>query len=122
MKLKLAAVLNSLQLLEDNRPTELPSVFALKVSRIIRTLNTEKETFEKIRRDLVMKFGVQKGDAGDWSVETDKMKDFQSELVSTLESEIEIQVPTLTEEEFNKATEKLNLPPKFVDGLLNYIT
>lgn len=121
MKLKYAVILNSLQLMEEERPKTLKAVFAIKVAKIISACKAQKDIFEEVRRELVVKYGAENKETGDWSVIPEQLREFQKEVIEAAMMETDIDVPEVTEEELTKASEGTDLSTKFVEGLLPFL-
>lgn len=72
---------------------------ALKIARILKGLNSEYETYEKLRVNLIKKYAKQKEGEEFLEVPKEKLPEFSVELKELLQSKIELELQTIKIEE-----------------------
>jgi hypothetical protein len=119
MKITISEILNGKPVLEKLVDKEISIKTAYKLSRMIKVLNEELQTFEESRQKLVQQYGeVQEDDS--IAVQEDNIEAFNTELADLLTAEIEVGCEPMNIDEFADSVEmktaELMMIEKFITG------
>ena len=103
MNITISEILNAKPVLEKLVDKEISIKTAYRLSRVIKELNGELQTFEEQRQKLVHKYGTQKKDApeGSITVTEENMGEFQKELSELLTAELNLNCTPMDIDEFD---------------------
>jgi hypothetical protein len=96
MKTTLANVINSQEAINRLLARPLPAKTAYKLNKIVRKLMPEFDDFNKIRNDLIKKYGEPTGEGDNFQVIKENMPLYTSELDEVVKEEVEINCNPLT--------------------------
>jgi hypothetical protein len=119
MEITISEILNAKPVLEELVDKEISIKTAYRLSRIIKELNNELQTFEEQRQKLVQKHGEQQEDApeGNIVVSEENMPAFQQELAELLMATLNLNCEPMHIDEFGDIkmrTSELLLIDKFL--------
>lgn len=102
MEITISEILNAKPVLEELVEQDISIKTAYRLSRIIKELNNELQTFEEQRQKLVQKHGEQQEDApeGNIVVPEENMAPFQQELAELLTATINLNCKPMHVDEF----------------------
>lgn len=96
MKLKIKQVVESFQVLGRLGQEKMPIKLAYIIQRNLRLLNPEYSQWDEQRTSLIKeKYGV-KDEAGNYTVTPDKMPEFQTEMDTLGDVEVELDLHTIS--------------------------
>ncbi len=91
MEVSLGQIYASFNLLNRIVDQQLPIRLAFRFTRLIRELNTEYQSLEKLRDELVKKYGeAVEGQEGAFKVSEDKREDFMTDFQDLLKETVDI--------------------------------
>jgi len=91
MEVSLGQIYASFNLLNRIVDQQLPIRLAFRFTRLIRELNTEYQSLEKLRDELVKKYGAAvEGQEGAFKVSEDKREDFMTDFQDLLKETVDI--------------------------------
>ena len=91
MEVSLGQIYASFNLLNRIVDQQLPIRLAFRFTRLIRELNTEYQSLEKLRDELVKKYGeAVEGQEGSFKVSEDKREDFMNDFQDLLKETVDI--------------------------------
>jgi hypothetical protein len=98
VKIKLLDILNSKEVLgEMGKKKDFDGLTSYKVARNIRNINIELENFEKVKTELIRKYGEKKEDGSIEVLESNK-DEYLKQLSEILQEEINIDVMQISPE------------------------
>ncbi|MFA5035716.1 MAG: hypothetical protein WC479_00875 [Candidatus Izemoplasmatales bacterium] len=101
MKLKLIQIVNGYFALQQSITEKLPTKLLFTLYRNMRLLQTEAETFEKVRLDLIRtKYGVKQKDKDEYEVPPENLGEFSVEMTKLGESEVELDIKIIVLEDY----------------------
>ena len=104
MQITISEILKGKSVLEKLVDKEISIKTAYKLSRMIKVLNEELQTFEESRQKLVQQYGeVQEDDS--IAVKEDNIEAFNTELADLLTAEIEVGCEPISIDEFADGVE-----------------
>lgn len=113
MKINLGEVLTITKAINETSllTKDLPAKTAYKLMKLVRVLNNEVETFEKIKTSLIEKFGKKKEDGtldidDKGTIALEDSDGFYSEFNTLIESEVEINDISISVDDFGD----INIP------------
>ena len=93
MKLKLGTIVNSKEAFQELLKEKLPIRKAFKIKEVLKLIEPKFETYEDLRSKLIMdKYGIQKGESGNWKVKESMTKEFYSELQELQSEDVELDI------------------------------
>jgi hypothetical protein len=97
MKIKVGEIVASRESLAKLIGKELPVKAAFRLSRVVKTLNTELKDFEEQRMKLIQKYGEKKeGQEDTMIVKPENMEAFSTEMEALFTEEIEVSYEPVT--------------------------
>ena len=104
MKVKTKDIINSTQSLNEILSLgNLPIKYAFTFSVNTKQINEKIETYNKLKNDLIMKLGEKIKDTKDsYTVKQENIEQYNSEINSLLENEIEVTIDKINKEEFKE--------------------
>ena len=115
IKVKISDLLNSTEALQKLAGTELKAKLAWQVGRILKSADTEIQSFNDTRMNLIKKYGEKDeagelvtDDSGNCKIPNESLAMFSSELNELIDTEIEINankiaIDSLDDKEFTPA-------------------
>jgi len=96
MKVQLSQIIGSRESMGRLIQEKLSAKTALLLARVVREINPEITSFEKINNDLIMnKYGTVQEDGVSFKVTDDNREDYYKEINSALNTEVELSVNKL---------------------------
>jgi hypothetical protein len=119
MKIKLSSLLAKKEALIQLVNKQLPVRASFKLGKTVRLINTELSEYEKVRTDLVKKYGKET-ENGDFTVikDTPEMKSFQEELSQILDEEIEIDIQPIS---LSDLGEEITIESSHMSELIDFV-
>lgn len=95
IRMKVGEMTNAYRALERIQGVPLPAKGAYWVGRLLNKLRDEFQTAEKVRSDLVVKYGAQMTDAQSYMVPPEKFAEFSAEYEPIAQAEIDVDAQPL---------------------------
>lgn len=91
MKLKLSTIIGSQQALADLTTLSLPITVSYKISKLINRIQPDLKLYEEKRFELIKRLGAETGEGtNQFSVKPENLEEFQKELTTLLEMDIDV--------------------------------
>lgn len=114
MKTNFAKLRGMVEPLKSLVEKEMTISFSYKLYQVIEEINPQLEIYERLEKKIVDKYKAEEKDesgngTGNVIIPQDKVEEYRKDMVELMETEVEVNIPTVSPEEFIR--EEIKIAP-----------